>query len=58
VARARERDFRKAASAFDRALIFAPDDPEIYLNPVRSANLKENSRALALVAHGNNSSGR
>ena len=32
VARARERDSLEAAAAFDRALLFAPDDPEIYLN--------------------------
>jgi spermidine synthase len=32
VARGRERDYLEAAAAFDRALLFAPDDPEIHLN--------------------------
>jgi spermidine synthase len=32
VARAREGDRLEAAAAFDRALLFTPDDPEIHLN--------------------------
>ena len=32
VARARERDSLDAAAAFDRALLFAPDEPEIHFN--------------------------